>query len=40
MSKWCWALINDNDTLAIGWNQVGSNWYYFYSNGSMATNRF
>jgi lysozyme len=38
MSKWCWALINDNDTLAIGWNQVGSNWYFFEteSNGNKG----
>lgn len=37
MSKWTWCLVQDNDTLAIGWNKVGDYWYYFWSNGSMAT---
>jgi lysozyme len=37
MSKWAWCLIDDTDKLVTGWCQVGDYWYYFYSNGSMAT---
>lgn len=37
MSKWAWCLVNNNDTLATGWNQVGDYWYYMKANGSMAT---
>lgn len=36
MSKWAWCLVKDDNTLAIGWNQVGDYWYYMYANGSMA----
>lgn len=36
MSKWAWCLVNDDNTLAIGWNKIGDYWYYFYSNGQMA----
>ncbi|OOM17233.1 putative cell wall binding repeat protein [Clostridium saccharobutylicum] len=37
MSKWCWALEEDDKTLATGWNQVGDYWYLFDSNGAMKT---
>ncbi len=36
MGKWAWCLVNDDNTLSIGWNQIGDYWYYFYSNGQMA----
>lgn len=36
MSIWSWCLVNDDNTLAKGWYQVGDYWYYFYSNGQMA----
>lgn len=37
MSKWAWCLVQDDDKLAVGWHSAGDYWYYFYSNGSMAT---
>lgn len=35
MSKWTWCLVNDNNSLVTGWNQVGDYWYLFDSNGAM-----
>lgn len=38
MSKWKWVLINDDNTLAKGWNKIGDYWYLLDSNtGIMLT---
>jgi lysozyme len=37
MSIWKWCLIKDDNTLAIGWNQVGDYWYFMEPNGAMKT---
>lgn len=37
MSKWAWCLVNDNGTLATGWNKIGDYWYFLNGNGTMQT---